>query len=296
MNRAREWIHCNEAYRRGLTGKGVGVAILDTGVFLHPDLENCVYGFRDFLKKKQQPYDDNGHGTHVAGMIAGSGTASAGRYQGVAPGAQLVCLKVLDQRGNGYVSDVLAGLRWVRQNGSQYGIRIINISVGSFTPKGMSEDSALVRGVDAAWDAGYVVVVAAGNNGPAAHTITTPGISRKVITVGCSDDHMEVLVGKNRMVDYSGRGPTMAAVCKPDLVAPGCSVASCASLRDKYTIKSGTSMSTPIVSGAIALLLEKYPDMTNRDVKLRLMETCRDMGLPKNQQGWGLLDVERLLR
>ena len=83
MNRAREWIHCNEAYRRGLTGKGVGVAILDTGVFLHPDLENCVYGFRDFLKKKQQPYDDNGHGTHVAGMIAGSGTASARsrRYQ-----------------------------------------------------------------------------------------------------------------------------------------------------------------------------------------------------------------------
>ena len=117
-----------------------------------------------------------------------------------------------------------------------------------------------------------------------------------MITVGCSDDHMEVLVGKNRMVDYSGRGPTLAAVCKPDLVAPGCSVASCASLRDKYTIKSGTSMSTPIVSGAIALLLEKYPDMTNRDVKLRLMETCRDMGLPKNQQGWGLLDVERLLR
>ena len=255
MNRAREWIHCNEAYRRGLTGKGVGVAILDTGVFLHPDLENCVYGFRDFLKKKQQPYDDNGHGTHVAGMIAGSGTASAGRYQGVAPGAQLVCLKVLDQRGNGYVSDVLAGLRWVRQNGSQYGIRIINISVGSFTPKGMSEDSALVRGVDAAWDAGYVVVVAAGNNGPAAHTITTPGISRKVITVGCADDDR-------------GNG---------------------------YRFKSGTSMSTPLVAGAAALLLEQNPDMTNRDVKLRFKERAVDLGLPRNQQGWGALDIGRLL-
>ncbi|MFQ8840089.1 MAG: S8 family serine peptidase [Clostridium fessum] len=137
-------------------------------------MENCVYGFRDFLKKKQQPYDDNGHGTHVAGMIAGSGTASAGRYQGVGAGGAAGLPESAGSEGNGYVSDVLAGLRWVRQNGSQYGIRIINISVGSFTPKGMSEDSALVRGVDAAWDAGYVVVVAAGNNGPAAHTITTP--------------------------------------------------------------------------------------------------------------------------
>ena len=188
------------------------------------------------------------------------------------------------------VPSILAGII------TNTGLYTVNLSVGSYGKRGMSEDSALVKGVNRAWDAGLVVVVAAGNNGPAPLSVTTPGISRKVITVGCSDDHMEVLVGKNRMVDYSGRGPTMAAVCKPDLVAPGCSVASCASLRDKYTIKSGTSMSTPIVSGAIALLLEKYPDMTNRDVKLRLMETCRDMGLPKNQQGWGLLDVERLLR
>ena len=126
-------------------------------------------------------------------------------------------------------------------------------------------------------------------------SITTPGISRKVITVGCSDDNTEVLVGGNRMVDYSGRGPTAACVCKPDIVAPGSCVVSCASQTDRYAIKSGTSMSTPIVSGAIALLLEKYPDMTNLDVKLKLMQTARDIGLPKNQQGWGLLDIERLL-
>ena len=85
----------------------------------------------------------------------------------------------------------------------------MNISVGSYGKRGMSEDSALVKGVNRAWDAGLVVVVAAGNNGPAPLSVTTPGISRKVITVGCSDDHMEVLVGKNRMVDYSGRGPTL---------------------------------------------------------------------------------------
>ena len=159
----------------------------------------------------------------------------------------------------------------------------------------MNESSALVRGVNQAWDEGLVVVVAAGNNGPGRMTITTPGISRKVITVGCSDDHREVIVGGRRMVDYSGRGPTMACVCKPDLVAPGSSVVSCAMQENKYAIKSGTSMSTPIVSGAIALLLEKYPKMSNYEIKLKLRETCRDIGLPKNQQGWGLLDVEHLL-
>ena len=159
----------------------------------------------------------------------------------------------------------------------------------------MSENSGLVKGVDEAWDAGLVVAVAAGNNGPGRMSVTTPGISRKVITVGCSDDNTEVVVGGNRMVDYSGRGPTAACVCKPDVVAPGCSVVSCSNRPDRYAIKSGTSMSTPIVSGAIALLLEKYPQMTNKDVKLKIMETSRDIGLPKNQQGWGLLDVERLL-
>ena len=296
VNRVKEQIRCRDAYTLGLTGRGVCVAVLDTGAYPHRDFEDRISGFADVVNHRPGPYDDCGHGTHICGIIGGSGAVSDGRYQGMAPGCTLAAVKVLDRKGNGSAADVLAGIGWILDRKAQLGIRIVNISVGSYGKRGMSEDSALVKGVNRAWDAGLVVVVAAGNNGPAPLSVTTPGISRKVITVGCSDDHMEVLVGKNRMVDYSGRGPTMAAVCKPDLVAPGCSVASCASLRDKYTIKSGTSMSTPIVSGAIALLLEKYPDMTNRDVKLRLMETCRDMGLPKNQQGWGLLDVERLLR
>ena len=220
---------------------------------------------------------------------------SGGRYSGIAPGCDLVMVKVLDRKGNGYSSDVLAGISWILERKEKLGIRILNISVGACSKRGMSENSALVKGVNRAWDAGLVVVVAAGNNGPRTMSITTPGISRKVITVGCSDDDREVLVGGNRMVDYSGRGPTAACICKPDLVAPGCSVVSCAGRADKYTIKSGTSMSTPIVSGATALLLERYPDMTNKDVKLKLRESCRDIGLPRNQQGWGLLDVERLV-
>lgn len=295
MNQARKSIHCEDLDTMGLTGAGVGVAVLDTGIYPHEDFENRIMAFKDFVRRRPGPYDDNGHGTHIAAMIGGNGASSDGRYRGVAPGCGLIAVKVLDFRGNGFASDVLAGLRWIRENKEKYGIRVVNISVGSLSRKDMSENSVLVRGVDAAWDDGLVVVVAAGNHGPGRMTITTPGISRKVITVGCSDDYKEVEVMGNRMVDYSGRGPTMACISKPDLVAPGSDIISCCNQPGQYMPKSGTSMSTPLVSGAVALLLERYPQMTNRDVKLRLIERAVDMGRPHNQQGWGLLDVGRLL-
>ena len=295
MNHVKEQIHCRDAFGLGLTGAGIGVAVLDTGIFPHKDFDSRIIGFADMVNHRPRPYDDCGHGSHICGIIGGSGLVSDGRYQGMAPGCNLVAVKVLDKKGNGSVEDVLAGITWILERKESLGIRILNISVGSGGKKSMSENSVLVRGVNQAWDEGLVVVVAAGNNGPKRMSITTPGISRKVITVGCSDDDREVIVGGKRMVDYSGRGPTPACICKPDVVAPGSSIVSCGMQENKYAIKSGTSMSTPIVSGAIALLLEKYPEMTNREVKLKLRESCRDLGLPKNQQGWGLLDVEHLL-
>ncbi len=293
MNHAKLQIHGLNT--NGLNGRGIGVAVLDTGCFPHEDLDHRIAAFCDIVQKRPAPYDDNGHGTHVCGIIGGTGRSEEGLYCGIAPGCHLIPIKVLDRRGNGYSSDVLAGLRWIRENRERFNIRIVNISVGSFCRRNMSENSALVRGVNAAWDDGLVVVVAAGNMGPKSGTITTPGISRKVITVGCSDDHKEVNVMGSRMIDYSGRGPTNACICKPDIVAPGASIISCANQPGKYTGKSGTSMATPLVSGSIALLLEKYPEMSNRDVKLHLRDSALDIGLPKNQQGWGLLDVERLL-
>ncbi len=294
MNQARLAIHGDKT--NGITGRGIGVAVLDTGCFPHRDLGNRIAGFGDMIRKRTQTYDDNGHGTHVCGIIGGDGYGSDGLYCGVAPGCHLIPVKVLDRRGNGYASDVLAGLRFIREHRSLWNIRIVNISVGSLSRRNMSENSALVRGVNEAWDSGLVVVVAAGNMGPKSGTITTPGISRKVITVGCSDDYREINVMGNRMIDYSGRGPTGACICKPDIVAPGASVTSCSCQPGGYATKSGTSMATPLVSGAIALLLEKYPDMSNRDVKLFLRERSVDLGLPRNQQGWGMLDVEKLLR
>jgi len=152
--------------------------------------------------------------------------------------------------------------------------------------------------VDKAWDNGIVVVAAAGNSGPAGYTITTPGISRKIITVGSSDDGQQDAFGRTK-INYSGRGPTMSCICKPDVVAPGINITSCNSMNTRdskaYSVKSGTSMSTPIVTGAIALLLEKYPDMGTRDVKMRLKESAVDLGIPRNRQGWGAVNLERLL-
>jgi serine protease AprX len=313
LNQVRLWIHGDDT--GGLTGRGVGVAVLDTGCFPHEDFADRIVGFRDMVgRRAARPYDDNGHGTHVCGIIGGSGAAhlrnaaaagdsedpqslnQLGMYHGIAPGCNLIPVKVLDHRGNGYASDVLAGLRYVREQREKWNIRIVNISVGSFSRRNMGEDSALVRGVNEAWDDGLVVVVAAGNMGPDRGTITTPGISRKVITVGCSDDEQEVCVRGSHMVNYSGRGPTGACVCKPDIVAPGAAITSCSNYPGAYTMKSGTSMSTPVVSGAIALLLEKYPGMSNRDVKLFLRARAKDLGMERNRQGWGLLDVKELLK
>ncbi|MGN0299026.1 MAG: S8 family peptidase [Lachnospiraceae bacterium] len=290
--------------KKNYTGRGVTVAILDTGVFArHPDLKGRIKVFCDFVRGKREAYDDNSHGTHVAGIICSSGSLSDGYVRGVAPSADLAVLKVLDAYGNGKTFQMLRGIDWILKNYKKYGIRIVNISVGALPEKGEGEQSALVRAVNRLWDTGLVVCVAAGNEGKKKEdwsSITVPGISRKAITVGSSDDE-EMIDNKSgkRLVHYSGRGPTADCICKPEIVAPGTNIISLnsyyASGGKPYSIKSGTSMSTPMVSGAIALLLEKYPWMTNTEVKLRLREKSDDLGLPMNHQGWGSLNIERLL-
>jgi serine protease AprX len=317
MNRVGEIIESHWAHEHGYLGKDVGVAIVDTGIALHKDFVeggNRVTAFVDFINHRQEPYDDNGHGTHVAGIIGGNGYSSKGKYKGVAPECNLIGVKVLDHRGDGNISDVLAGLQWVMDNRRRYNIRIVNISVGTSSKDNLDENSLLVQGVNAVWDNGIVVVVAAGNNGPGPMSISTPGISRKVITVGSSDDNVAVEVfGSGRSKDYSGRGPTPFCIKKPDIVAPGSNIISCNisrySTRYKsgelrfsssespmmYTIKSGTSMATPVVSGAIALLLSAHPALTNREVKLRLRGCAVDLGQHWEKQGWGLLNIRKLL-
>lgn len=270
------------------TGRGVCVAVLDTGIYPHRDFEGRMLSFSDYIQHRIQPYDDNGHGTHVCGILAGSGAASQGRYRGIAPGCLLAVMKVLDRAGNGKKEDVLKALDWIIRNREEYGIRIVNISVGT-TYGNTAQRDLLIQGVERAWDSGLVVVAAAGNRGPAPGSVTSPGSSKKVITVGSSD----LMTGQRGI---SGRGPTAECVCKPDLVAPGSQITACApGPGNRYGTKSGTSMSTPLISGAAALMLEKYPDLTNGEIKRMLLESTDDLGLPHNQQGRGVFNLRKFL-
>ena len=271
------------------TGKGIGVCILDTGIYEHIDFTGRIWAFYDFLAFKRRPYDDNGHGTHVAGLVAGDGTASMGKYRGAAPGCGIIALKVLDRYGNGSQDDVLRALRWIREYRQQYRIRVVNISVGT-TCNSKRNHARLLESVEQLWDEGVVVVTAAGNQGPRPGSITAPGSSKKVITVGSSD----LLEGRSAI---SGRGPTAECVCKPDIVAPGNKIMSCVPGKPySYGVKSGTSMSTPLVTGAIACALEKNPALTNTDIKTMQMNSAEDMGLPQNLQGWGKFNRRKFLK
>ena len=291
---------CRDILEDHMTGKNVTAAILDTGIMAHPDLAGRIVGRKDCVNGKEKIYDDNGHGTHVAGILAGDGRCRNGLYAGIAPGASLVPVKVLNHKGGGRITDVLQGIQYVMRERVRLNIRIVNVSIGTLSHEEDRDDARLLFWVERLWDMGIIVIAAAGNKGPGAGTITIPGVSRKVITVGaCDKIHQNELPGGNIQM-YSGCGPTKDCVMKPDLSTPGNRIFSCNyafPMRSSYAYisKSGTSMSTPVVSGAAALLLEKYPDMSNLEVKLRFWNSCDDLGLPESQQGHGQLNIEKLL-
>lgn len=300
MDRVKRLIHCERAYKTGLSGKRVTVAVMDTGAAPHPDFSNRVVAFRDFCGKRISMYDDNGHGTHIAGIIGGNGSRSIDekgncRYAGIAPKVEYVILKVLDQKGNGVTSHVLEGVDWLLHNREKYGIRILNISVGMLPSAGKIERDALLYAVDAVWDSGIAVISAAGNNGPGENTVTIPGISRKIITVGSLDDEVVPTERAGKLTKgYTGFGPTECCIVKPEILAPGTNITSCAK-DGTYTVKSGTSMAAPVVSGALALALERHPDWLPADLKLRLYESAYPRGEQIGRNCWGILHMDNLI-
>ena len=291
-------INAWEAHKHGIYGEGIGVAVFDPGIYPHPDFltntffnhmptklhsSNCIAAFTDFINGKEQPYDDANHGTHICGIIASGKKDIYGNYYGIAPKAHLICAKVLDTKGNGKTFTTLAAFQWILRLRHRHNIRIISISMGMPVNRPEDEFSPFMEAIDELWDAGFVIVAAAGNNGPREKSITAPGIGRKLITVGSCEDN------------FSGQGPTINCIKKPDLCATGKNIYSCSNQGNSYIYKSGTSMSTPMVSAAAALLLSKEPHLTNKEVKKRLLASARNLGLPWQQQGAGMLDIKNLL-
>lgn len=279
-------------------GKGVGVAVIDTGIAPHYDLikpVNRIIAFKDFIGNKETLYDDDGHGTHVAGIIAGNGYTSQ-KYMGTAPCANLIAIKALDHAGNGTESDILAALQWVLNNRKLYNIKVINLSLG-IKAESPYKDDPLVRGANAAVRHGLSVITAAGNNGPGKCTINSPGISPYVITVGAADlSHTDSESGIT-VAKFSSRGPTMSGEIKPDLIAPGVDISSLDGKNPKgYAVQSGTSMAAPVVSGAAACLYALYPRLTPFQVKRILVQDALPIDKENRYaQGRGLLNYKIFL-
>lgn len=280
----------------GVSGSGIAIAVLDDGAFEdHPDLDGKVAGRFDaavtdaasplgleLTGARIVPAGAEGHGTHVAATIVGSGAASDGTYRGVAPEAQFVDVKVFSGPERTSSSIVLRGLDWTLTHRDELGVRIVAMSLGG-SPTGGTD--ALSRAVDAAVEEGLIVVVAAGNNGPEAGTIGSPASAANAITVGAVDK-------RKAIASYSSRGPTVDGRPKPDLVAPGSAIVSAVSPVSITTLRtvvsggsdvlygelSGTSMAAPHVAGTIALMLEANPELTPNDVKRILSATAQDLG------------------
>lgn len=291
----------------GFTGKDVTIAVIDTGIYPHDDLiypENRIIAFQDFVNNRSNPYDDNGHGTHVAGDAAGNGYSSGGQFQGPAPEANLVGVKVLNKQGAGSLSTVMAGVEWCITNKNRYRINVISMSLGSEAAQS-AQDDPMVKVVEKAWREGIVVCAAAGNEGPDSRTIASPGTSPLIITVGATDDQDTIDRSDDEVAAYSSRGPTIDGIVKPDLVAPGTDIISLRApnsyldkqmsgnrVGDKYFTLSGTSMATPICAGVTALIIQSSPALTPDEVKQRLLAGAQDLGLSPNVQGRGYIDAD----
>lgn len=269
--------HVKPLHRLGITGQNVTVAILDSGITLHPDLsKNKLLFFKDFVNGKEEPYDDYNHGIHVTGILASKRT-------GIAPGINIISLKVLDKYGKGSTDTFLEAISWILLHREHYNIRIVNISIGGSEGELQQDANRLNRSVAKLWNAGITVCCSAGNNGPAAGTITSPGSCTEVITVGSYD-----------CPHFSSAGPLPSGIPKPELVAPGLHILS-TTTDGKYHTKNGTSMSVPFISAYSALLLQLYPFLSNNQVKEQLILSAKPLSnLPFNMQGAGMVDLSTL--
>ena len=281
-------------WEEDITGEGVSVAVLDTGLANLPQLikdtdnkNGRIIAWKDFIDNSKKPIDPNGHGSHVAGIIANSQKGADGEWNGVAPDVKLVGVRVLDQQGAGTYESVIAGLDWVVKNQKKYNIRVVNLSLVAPVQSPYWADP-LDQAVTAAWASGLTVIVAAGNAGPEAMTITVPGNNPYVVTVGAfTDNYTPSDWSDDYIAPFSSAGPTLDGFTKPDVVAPGGHIVSVTPAKSQlvtdypanrlpgsYFKLAGTSQATASVSGVAALVISENPRLTNNQVKMRLISTA----------------------
>jgi len=291
-----------------IQGQGVTVAVVDSGVFNTSNLQGRVLGNFNFNPAYHDGLDRYGHGTHVAGIIADDGTINGGQYMGIAPKANILNIRVSDDQGGATESDVVSGLQWINDNRTAYNIRVVNLSLNSSVAQSY-KTSPMDAAAEILWFNGIVVVAAAGNNGTA--TLYPPANDPFVITVGATADKGTPSLLDDTVARFSAWGTTEDGFVKPDLVAPGSKIV--AYLPDNpllespkkhpanqvdanYFRMSGTSMAAPVVSGAVALLLQSNPSLTPDQVKSRLKATAISdpllwPGYDPVKAGAGYLDV-----
>ena len=308
-------VKAHRVWQQGIAGNGVAVAVLDSGVAADLDLvspANRILASVNFADERPTS-DPGGHGTHIAGIIAGNGTRSDGQFVGIAPQANVVDVRVLGRTGSGRISSVVRGIEWVLAHRAVYNIRVINLSFGA--PANLSyRVDPMSAAVEIAWRRGLVVVAASGNGGPQRDTVVTPGIDPYVITVGATDDRGTLSRRDDVLAWFSAWG-SADSNAKPDLVAPGRRLVSLrvpgsaldtlfpdrvvvAQNGSTYFRLTGTSMATGVVSGAAALLLEGWPSLTPDQVKALLVGTTQQYGQDSGKglpdpiaDGSGLLDA-----
>jgi len=304
IDAVKEVLDLQRLWDEGITGKGITIAVVDTGIYPHPDTKGRILAFKDFVNGRDDvPYDDNGHGTHVSGCCAGNGEKAEGHFKGPAPEANLVGVKVLSGQGSGSMAGIIKGIQWCIDNKDKYNIRVMNLSLGG--PSNLKEKDDLVSlAIKRAADAGIVPLIAAGNSGPSKFTIGTPGNTSEALTVGAYDDKNTAEKSDDTMAFFSSRGPTTRdGVTKPDIASPGVQIVALRSpgsmidkenvphLGDYYVLLSGTSMATPVMAGVVADMLQANPNLSPAEVKEIVMKTAHQLkDASPTMQGAGLTD------
>src|SRR3954447_22166534 len=292
------------------SGRGVTVAVVDTGVADVPDLAGRILHLDVSSNRPSTTSgDDYGHGTFVAGLVAGDGTSSAGRYQGAAPDARVLDVRVAKDDGSTSLISVLRGLQVVSASADALDIRVLNLSLSSGSPLPYQLDP-LTQALEALWRQGITVVTAAGNDGPTPGAVSSPGLDPTLLTAGALDEAGTADRADDTVAPYSSRGPAAQGVAKPDVVAPGSHLVSprapgsavdaenpASRVGTDYFRGSGTSMSTAVTSRVVADLLSARPDLTPDQVKSLLVDTAYTApGLPRGDAaGAGGLDAAAAL-